>query len=62
MNWGYGVVNKKAYEFNDVTEEYLNSLGLGLPIDKFLASGKFSAHQEHYGELVNLYDQILAGM
>jgi spermidine/putrescine transport system substrate-binding protein len=62
MNWGYGVVNKKAYEFSNVTEEYLNSLGLGLPIDKFLASGKFSAHQEHYGELVNLYDQILAGM
>ncbi len=45
MNWGYGVVNKKAYDFPDVTEEYLNSLGLCLPIDKFLASGKFSAHQ-----------------
>ena len=62
MSWGYGVANKKAYEFEDVTEEYLTSIGLGLPVDKYLSAGVFSAHQEHYGEIVNLYDQILAGM
>ena len=62
MNWGYGVVNTKAYEFEDVTEEYLTSIGLGVPVDKFLAAGVFSAHQNHYGEIVNLYDEILAGM
>jgi spermidine/putrescine transport system substrate-binding protein len=62
MNWGYGVANSKAYEFEDVTEEYMTSIGLGLPVDKYLANGAFSAHQNHYTEIVDLYDQILAGM
>jgi len=62
MSWGYGVANQKAYEFEDVTEEYMTSIGLGLPVDKYLANGAFSAHQEHYGEIVDIYDQILAGM
>ena len=47
MNWGYGVVNEKAYEFEDVTEAYLTSIGLGLPVEKFLSAGVFSAHQNH---------------
>ena len=59
-SWGYGVANAKAYE--GVSEEYLTSIGLGLPVEDFLADGAFSAHQQHYGEIVNLYDEILAGM
>jgi len=59
-NWGYGVANANAYE--GVSEDYLTSIGLGLPVEKFLADGAFSAHQQHYGEIVNLYDEILAGM
>lgn len=55
-----GVANARAYE--GVSEEYLTSIGLGLPVEGFLADGAFSAHQEHYGQIVNLYDEILAGM
>ena len=62
MNWGYGVANAGAYEYDDVTPEYLASIGLGLPVSEYLASGVFSTHQKRYGELVNLYDEILAGM
>lgn len=62
MNWGYGVANALAYDYEDVTEAYLNSIGLGLPVEDYLADGSFSAHQERYGEIVNLYDEILAGM
>ena len=62
MSWGYGVANAKAYEYDDVTEEYLTSIGLGLPVEDYLADGVFSSHQKRYGEIVNLYDEILAGM
>ncbi|MBN35689.1 MAG: hypothetical protein CMM46_13140 [Rhodospirillaceae bacterium] len=60
--WGYGVSNKKVYDMEGITEEYLQSIGLSSDIEAYLASGKFSVHQNRYGEIVNLYEQILAGM
>ncbi len=62
LNWGYGVVNKKVYEMPEVTDEYLASVGLTRDIEAFLASGVFSSYQNRYGEIVSLYENILAGM
>jgi len=62
LNWGYGVSNVKAYDDPSVTDEYLESVGLSRDIEGYLASGKFSTPQKRYGEIVSLYEQILAGM
>ncbi|MEM7123740.1 MAG: hypothetical protein AAF563_20860, partial [Pseudomonadota bacterium] len=62
LNWGYGVVNTKVYQMPEVTDEYLASVGLTRDIEAFLASGKFSSYQNRYGEIVSLYENILAGM
>ena len=63
MNWGYGVANSEGLR--------IRGRDRGLPDTRsasacrstsILSNGAFSAHQKRYGEIVNLYDEILAGM
>ncbi|MFP6743596.1 MAG: extracellular solute-binding protein [Alphaproteobacteria bacterium] len=59
--WGYGVSNANVYKMDDVTEEYLNSIGLTSDVEGYLADGVFSSHQARFSEIVTRYEELLAG-
>ena len=61
IEWGYGVSNELAYKYPDITEAYLNSIGLSADVDAYLADGVFSTYQARFSEIVTRYDELLAG-
>ena len=60
--WGYGHANAKVYQNDRITTEYLESIGLGIDVESFLANGTFSEPLEHEDELVAIYEEVRAGM
>ncbi len=62
IDWGFGVSNRLAYEYEGITEEFLKSIGLGADVEAYLAEGVFSTHQKRFFEIAQLYEEILAGM
>jgi len=59
--WGYGVPNANVYKMADVTEEYLSSIGLTSDVEGYLADGTFSSYQARFTEIVQRYEELLAG-
>ena len=59
--WNYGVVNSKVYERDDITEEFLEGIGLGKDVESYLESGLFQQPMKNQAELSVMFEEVKAG-
>ena len=59
--WGYGESNSLVYQMDGVTEEFLNTIGLTADVEAYLSVGVFSTYQARFSEIVQRYEELLAG-
>lgn len=58
-SWYFGVANSKVYE--KVAEEFLTSIGLGLPVEDYLADGVFDVAMQNEELITNRFEELKAG-
>lgn len=58
--WYYGVANSKVYKRDDITDEFLQGLGLGKDIEAYLTSGVFSKPLKNEAALAVMFEEVKA--